>query len=574
MDWKEVFFQVFGGLGLFLMGMKVMSEGIQKAAGDGLKKILNYLTINRYVAVFVGFLVTAIIQSSSATTVMTVGFVNAGMMTLTQAIGVVLGANIGTTVTGWIVTLPVVKWALPMIGFGVVLRFFSRSSKWKYTGEVIFGFGILFLGMTTMSDGFKPLRTDPGFIDFFKLVSGSSYLNVFLGVFIGTVTTVVVQSSSATIGIAIALASQGLLTYEGAASLVLGDNIGTTITAILACIGANHHAKRAAIAHTVFNVLGVVIILIIFYPFAHFVDWFVPGAPDLVIQTAEQAAKYKMDIGVKPYIGTHIAMFHSLFNITNVIIFTPLIGILAKTVIFIIPAPKEKEKQGAFRFSHIHSSLIDTPTIGIAESEKEILAMANRVRKNGIRVQELFSGKEATPELFAKIEENENLIDEYRKMITAFLLSLSQKSLSERDSHVVGNYITAAANLEKFGDFLANIAIQFKSFKENGLTLSDTGKECLLTLTNRLMDFFERTVKTLEVEIAKPEEFLNKAELEKREIKKEIREAKISHFNRLKEGKCMEEASMIYIEMLTNLDGMASQVYNIAEIGAGHKFWT
>jgi len=291
------------------------------------------------------------------TTVMIVGFVNAGLMTLTQAIGVVLGANIGTTVTGWIVTLPVVKWALPMIGFGVMLRFFSKSTKWRYTGEIIFGFGILFLGMTTMGDGFKPLRSNPDFINFFKLVSGSSYITVFLGVFIGTVTTVIVQSSSATIGIAIALATQGLLTYEGAAALVLGDNIGTTITALLAAIGANYHAKRAAIAHTVFNVMGVVVVLLFFYQFDHLVDWLVPGMPDFVIQTAEQAAKYKMDIGAKPYIGTHIAMFHSLFNITNVIVFTPLIGVLAKVVTFIIPTPKEKEKKGAFRFSHIHFEL-------------------------------------------------------------------------------------------------------------------------------------------------------------------------------------------------------------------------
>ncbi|HSW61353.1 MAG TPA: PhoU domain-containing protein, partial [bacterium] len=343
---------------------------------------------------------------------------------------------------------------------------------------------------------------------------------------------------------------------------------------ILASIGANYQAKRAAIAHTVFNVMGVIVILIIFYPFAHFVDWVIPGMPDLVIQTAEQAAKYKMDIGAKPYIGTHIAMFHSLFNITNVIIFTPLIGVLAKVVTFIIPTPKEKEKKGAFRFSHIHFGLIDTPAIGIAESEKELIAMANRVKKNGQRVRELFNDKEVTPELFAKINENENLIDEYRKMITSFLLSLSQKSLSERDSHIVGNYITAAANLEKFADFLANIAVQFRNFKDNGLKLSTEGREGLASLTDKLMDFFDRTVKTLEVEMKDSDEFLKQAENEKRQIKSEIREAKISHFNRLKEGKCMEEASMIYIEMLTNLDGMASQVHNIAEVGAGHKFWT
>ncbi|HPV21219.1 MAG TPA: Na/Pi symporter, partial [bacterium] len=358
------------------------------------------------------------------------------------------------------------------------------------------------------------------------------------------------------------------------AALVLGDNIGTTITAILASIGANHHAKRAAVAHTVFNVMGVAVVLIFFYPFDHFVDWLVPGMPDFVIQTAEQAAKYKMDIGAKPYIGTHIAMFHSLFNITNVIVFTPLIGVLAKVVTFIIPTPKEKEKKGAFRFSHIHFELIDTPAIGIAESEKELVAMANRVKKNGLRVRELFNDKEVAPELFAKIEENENLIDEYRKMITSFLLSLSQKSLSERDSHIVGNFITAAANLEKFADFLANIAVQFRSFKDNGLKLSKEGQEGLASLTDKLMSFFDDTVKTLEVEIKDTNEFLKNAEKRKRELKAEIREAKISHFNRLKEGKCMEEASMIYIEMLTNLDGMASQVHNIAEVGAGHKFWT
>ena len=321
MDWKEVFFQVFGGLGLFLMGMKFMSDGIQKAAGDGLRKTLGLLTINRYVAIFVGFFVTAIIQSSSATTVMVVGFVNAGMMTLVQAIGIILGANIGTTATGWLVVLPIVKYGLPIIGLGVLLRFVSKRMTLKYIGEILFGLGILFLGMTTMTDGFGPLRNDPGFISFFTLVSGSDYLHILLGVAVGTLTTVVVQSSSATIGIAIALASQGLLNFEGAASLVLGDNIGTTITALLASVGANYHAKRAAFAHTCFNVFGVIIILTFFYPFAHLVDSIVPGMPDMVDSA-----------GAKPNIGPHIAMFHSMFNITNVVIFSFLIGFLAKIV--------------------------------------------------------------------------------------------------------------------------------------------------------------------------------------------------------------------------------------------------
>jgi len=562
MDWKEVFFQVFGGLGLFLMGMKFMSDGIQKAAGDGLRKTLGLLTINRYVAIFVGFFITAIIQSSSATTVMVVGFVNAGMMTLVQAIGIILGANIGTTATGWLVVLPIVKYGLPIIGAGVVLRFISKKMTIKYIGEILFGLGILFLGMTTMTQGFAPLRNHPGFISFFTLVSGSDYLHILLGVAVGTLTTFVVQSSSATIGIAIALASQGLLNFEGAASLVLGDNIGTTITALLASIGANYHAKRAAIAHTCFNVFGVIVILIFFYPFIRFVDSFVPGLPDMVDST-----------GAKPNIGPHIAMFHSMFNITNVVVFSFLIGFLAKVVTYIIPEPKVKEKKGAFRFSHIHYGLIDTPSIGIAESEKELVSMANQVKKNGVRVQKLLSGEEKGEEIYKKIENNENLIDEYRKMITSFLLSLSQKSLSEKDSHVVGNYITAAANLEKFGDYLVNITIQYRNFINNGLVLSSQGKAEITRLTARIMDYYERAVKALEGDLVNIDDFLKKAEAEKKDIKKEIREIKFAHFNRLKEGTCKEDASLAFVEMLTNLDGMTSQVHNIAEISSGQKFW-
>jgi len=572
MDWKEVFFQVFGGLGLFLMGMKIMSEGMQKVAGDGLKRLLNILTANRFIAVFVGFLVTAVIQSSSATTVMTVGFVNAGLMKLTQAIGVVLGANIGTTVTGWIVTLPVVKYALPFIGFGVMLRFFSKNQKWRYIGEITFGFGILFLGMTTMKNGFKPLRSSQEFIDLFTLVDGHSYIYIILGVLVGTITTVIVQSSSATIGITIALASQGLLNFEGAASLVLGDNIGTTITAILASIGANYHAKRAALAHTMFNTLGVAFILVMFYPFAMFIQWLVPGDANLVIQTAEQASKHGMEIGSKPYIGQHVAMFHTVFNIANVIFFIPLVGFLAKVVSKIIPEPKVKQKKGAFQFSHIHYGLIDTPAIGLAESEKELVAMANRVKKNDARVMALLKEERSITDVFKKVEENEDLIDEYRKMITEFLLSLSQRSLSARDSNTVGNYITAAANLEKYADSLFNISVQYKKFKDLGLSLSEGGKENLTSIVGQISDYFRDVTTSLETDIREPEQFLKKNEDRKIAIKKLVRKAKVSHFERLKEGKCQGDASMAYIEMLTNLDGMTSQVFNIAEIGAGVKF--
>jgi phosphate:Na+ symporter len=403
-------------------------------------------------------------------------------------------------------------------------------------------------------------------------VDGHNYLYILLGVLVGTITTVVVQSSSATIGITIALASQGLLNFEGAASLVLGDNIGTTITAILASIGANHHAKRAALAHTMFNTLGVAIILVLFYPFSLLIESLVPGMADLTVTTAEQASKYGMEIGAKPYIAQHIAMFHSVFNITNVIIFVPLVGFLAKVVTKIIPEPKTRQKKGAFQFSHIHYGLIDTPSIGIAESEKELIAMANRVKKNDARVMDLLHEKRSITDVFKKIERNEDLIDEYRNMITEFLLSLSQRSLSERDSNIVGNYITAAANLEKYADYLFNISVQYKKFKDSGLSLSEKGKENLTNAVGQISEYFRDVTTSLETHITEPEKFLKENEDRKIAIKKLIRKAKVSHFERLKEGKCQGDASMAYIEMLTNLDGMTSQVYNIAEIGAGTKF--
>ena len=434
MDWKMIAFEVFGGLGLFLMGMKIMSEGMQKVAGDRLRRVLGFLTKNRFMAIGVGLTVTALIQSSSATTVMTVGFVNPQLMTLTQAIGVILGANIGTTVTGWLVSLSVVKYAMVIIGTGVTLRFFGRNEAARYSGEAIFGLGILFLGMNTMSSGLGPLRDSPGFVSFFTMVDGVGYGSVLLGVLIGTATTVAVQSSSATIGIAIALATQGLLTFPGAVSLILGDNIGTTITALLASIGTNHHAKRAAFAHTLFNVFGVIIILILFFPFVTLVNTFIPQDADLTIRTAEEAARYGMAIGAKPFIGPHVAMAHTLFNVTNVIIFTPLIGFLAFAVKKIVPEPKAKPSKGIRQFVHIHYGLVETPAIGILESEKELFAMAERVKKNSKRIRDILGEKRDAGVAAEKIEKNEELIDEYRKAITEFLLSLSQRSLSREDA--------------------------------------------------------------------------------------------------------------------------------------------
>ena len=318
MNWSYIIFHTLGGLGLFFMGMKVMSESVQKAAGDKLRKILKVLTSNRFVGAFVGFLITAIIQSSGATTVMTIGFVNAGLMTVQQAIGVGLGASIGTTVTGWIVTLNVSAFSLPLIGVGVMLRLFSKNKSWQYIGELIYGFGILFLGMETMKSGFAPLKESETFVRMFQSIDGSTYASILLGVLVGIVTTCITQSSSAMVGIVISLASQGLINFEGALAVVLGSNIGASSTGVLAAVGGTVNAKRTALSQVIFRCIGVAVLLVIFRPYKDIVDLMIPGTPDEALTV-------------------HIAMGHTVFNITTLILCIPFVSQLTKLVEKIFP---------------------------------------------------------------------------------------------------------------------------------------------------------------------------------------------------------------------------------------------
>lgn len=572
MDWKQIAFQSIGGLGLFLMGMKIMSEGMQKAAGDGLRRTLNFLTTNRIMAIFVGLVVTAVIQSSSATTVMTVGFVNAALMNLKQAIGIILGANIGTTVTGWIVTLKIVKYSMPMIGLGVFIRFFSKSEKWRYFGEVIFGFGILFLGMQTMKMGFAPLRESPDFIGFFTRVDGNSYLSILLGVTIGAITTLIVQSSSATIGITIALASQGLLNLEGAVSLILGENIGTTITANLASVGGNYQAKRAAIAHTLFNVFGVIVILFLFYPFMKVVERLVPGFSDFTISTSQQAAAYGDAIGAKPFIGRHIAMAHSLFNITNVIIFAFLVPLLVRICEKIIPEPKKKKEPRAVQFSHIDFSLIDTPALGIAETEKELLVMARRVSNSSDLVKEIINNKENRRQLCDKVLREEKAIDEYQKYITEFLVTLSSSALSETDANHVGNYMTLSHNLEKYADHLEHITLIFDKIDRRNIQLHEEARERIDKIFSENVNFFNHSLRAF-TEKLDAQTFMNKSQVLNRRVKKIIKETKIAHLSAIGRKKIIKnDAAIHYMDILNYLDGMRAQAYNIAEVTSGTKY--
>lgn len=553
MDWKLVIFQTVGGLGLFLMGMKIMSEGMQKAAGDRLRKILKVLTTNRFVGVFVGFLITAIIQSSSATSVMAIGFVNATLMTVQQAIGVELGAAVGTTVTGWIVTMDVSAYAMPIIGIGVFIRFFSKSKTWQYMSEIMFGFGILFLGMSSMKDGFAPLKNSEQFISLFKSIDGHTYSSVILGVFVGTITTAVVQSSSAVVGIVIALASQGLINFDGSLAIVMGSNIGTTITGILASIGGSVNAKRAALAQTLFKTAGVILMLTVFYPFKNLVEMITPGLSSINLTV-------------------HIAMGHTLFNVINLVVFLPLVGPLAKLVNSIFPDKAKKDDDLPENFISIDYNMIETPSMAIMESEKELLVMSEYVINSMNLLRQMpVKEQDKAVEICDIILKNEDRIDKYQLYITQFLLSLSSRALTLKDANIVGSYIGLAHNLEKVADYVENISAIIDKMRRKQIDFSNNAVEIINRILDENISYFSESMEFFKSDV-KTAAYTEKALTKSIRLKKMVKDAKIEHFDRIREKVCQGGAAIHFIDILNNLDAMSSENYNIAQVVSGKKY--
>jgi len=570
MDWTAIIFQAFGGLGLFLMGMKLMSEGMQKTAGDRLRNTLNLITSNRFFAITVGLFITTVIQSSSATTVMVVGFVNASLMGLQQAIGVILGANVGTTITGWLVTLKIVKYSMPVIGVGVFIRFFSKNEMWKHAGEIVFGFGLLFLGMQTMKTGFAPLRESGEFIQLFMKVDGMSYFSILTGVAIGALTTLLVQSSSATIGITIALASQGLIGFEGAVSLILGENIGTTITALLASIGANYNAKRAAVAHTLFNVFGVLMMIIIFFPFVTFIEKIIPGASDFVISNSSEAVNYSAAIGVKPFIGPHIAAAHTVFNVSNVALFTLLIPFLAKVCERLIPEPAMIKSREVHDFSHIDTLQMESTSLGIAETEKKIDRMYELLVTSSGSVKEIAENGQNSADLCDSVLNIEKHLDTYKKHITEFLVTLSAHSMSEKDSHYIGDLLTLTHNLEKYGDNLEHIALIFDKINRKKIQIPADIQRTIMDIYDLNVSFFKESFSTFH-DFGSGENILNRTQVVNRRIKKLIKESKKDLMKRLDKPMVKDGQILKIMDILNYIDGLRSESYNISEVVSGTK---
>jgi len=556
---QNLIFGLLGGLGLFLFGMKIMSEGLQKIAGSRMRKILAGLTDNRIVGTLVGIAVTAMIQSSSATTVMVVGFVNAGLMSLVQSIGIVLGANIGTTITAQLIAFKITHYALPAIGIGAGFKLFAKNKKWSYAGEILLGFGLLFFGLSVMKAAFDPLKASEEFRQLFIMI-GDNHL---LGVLIGAILTIVVQSSTATIGITIALASTGILTFEASVALILGENIGTTITTNLAAIGTNLAARRTALAHFLFNAFGVCYMLLFFTLFTKFVASITPGDADFIIQTQEQAIRLGGEIGDKPFIARHIANTHTLFNIVNAIIFLPLIGVLAKISTMAI---RGRDKEVEVHLKYLDNRVLNTPPIALAQARSETRRMA-RVALEMVDETLAFLQDNNLKRLPA-LEQKEVLTDALQKEITNFLVALSQTSITQESSQEVASMMHMVNDLERVGDYCENLWLLSQRKLDQKITFSAIAMNEIAEISEVTRSFLARIVKALEekdVEVYAEAQVLEDAidDLEER--------LRNNHIRRLNTGECTVNSGLIFIDMLHNLEKIGDHTFNLAKAVVGRK---
>lgn len=523
---------LLAGLGLFLYGMNLMGNGLQKAAGDRLKKIIELLTSNRFIAVLVGIFVTGVIQSSSATTVMVVGFVNAGIMQLNQAIGVIMGANVGTTVTAQLVSFNLEAIAPVAVGIGVIIHMVTKSEKLKSYAEILIGFGILFVGMTYMKDAMSPLREVQAFKD--MLVNFGH--NPILGILMGFTLTLLVQSSSASIGILLALASQGMLPLEAALPILYGDNIGTCTTALISSIGASKNAQRAAVMHLTFNIIGTLIFALIL------------NRPIMMVVTSIDPTN----------IARQIANAHTLFNITNVIIQFPFAGLIVKIAERLIPEkPEELELKTT---SFIDLRMLNTPSIALKNTIKECLHMGNKAKYSleNSMIALIDKDRDAAFRTF----DTEKEINQLERDILEYLIQLSNAAISGEDRAIVDELFNTINDIERVGDHADNIAELSMYFIEKDLTFSEESIKDINTMYEKVMKTYEMSLQSmregsseLALKVVKMEEQVDIIE----------RSCRSAHIYRLNNSMCNPEAGIIFLDLLSNLERISDHASNIAK---------
>lgn len=531
MDWQDILFKFIGGLGIFLFGIKYMSEGLQKTAGDRMRSLLAKYTSNPILGVLVGIVVTGLIQSSSGTTVLTIGLINAGLLTLRQAIGIIFGANIGTTVTAFIIGIKIEDYALPIIAVGAFFLFFFSKKRFQYIGQVIFGFGTLFLGLSTMSSGVKPLQDLQVFTDFIVQMEGIPIL----GVLVGTVFTVIVQSSSATIGILQSIADEGMISLYGALPVLFGDNIGTTITAVLASIGASVAARRASLVHVIFNVAGTILFMLIL-PLVH----------DAVLWLGQ-------DVNIR----MQIAYAHAMFNITNTLIFLPLIPVLAWIVTKLVPG---KMVEIEFRAKYLDERLLANPSIALGQAKHEIIRMGSVARDMLNDASEYFFNKDEKVANLAL--QKEQLINELDRKITEYMVKIQQSNLTADESAKASILMQTINDIERIGDHAENIVELAESRISQKVEFSEDAEKDLRDMLQLADHVVSKALHALEHDDEQAAEEVLTSEVELDRMESVFRKA---HINRLNQGACSGNSGAIFLDIISNLERIGDHSKNIAQ---------
>lgn len=525
-----------GGLGLFLFGIRTMGDGLENAAGAKLKRMLEVLTGNRFLAVLVGFVVTAIIQSSTATTVMVVGFVNAGMMSLAQAVGVIMGANIGTTVTSLLIALNFSGVAAAAVLVGVILMLASKKTVVKNLGAIFTGFGLLFLGIDMMSDSMAPLRDSAGFMNFIVTVSESPLRPLF-GIILGIVMTAVLQSSSASVGVLQTLAMQGLVPLKFSVFVLFGQNIGTCLTALFSTVGAKKNSKRAAVIHLLFNLIGTGIFILIAL-LTPYVEWIEKLSPDPMAQ---------------------IAISHIVFNIVSTVIMFPFAKVLVKLSCLLVPGKDDSESEMHCKF--IDDRLLNTPPFAVMQVSKEVARMAKLARDNFETSAHALINR--SDKDLDKVMENEEIINYLNHHITSYLVKLNALDITDSDSDYIARVFHAINDIERVGDHAINLAEAAQHNIGEGLKFSDPAREELNQLCGSVVTLLERSMAAFDNQSLSDNEAKELSDLEEH-IDDLTLECQDSHIFRLNRKECNTEAGMLYLNTITDFERVGDHAINIA----------
>ncbi len=553
------FLTLLGSLGLFLYGMKIMSEGIQKVAGEKLRGILSAMTSTRFMGVLTGFLVTSIVQSSSATTVMVVSFVNAGLLSLTQSIGVIMGANIGTTITAWLISLLgfKVKMAIisiPIIGIGFPMLF-SKKDKWNSFGEFLIGFGLLFIGLDFLKSSVPDLQNSPELFASLQSLTQHGFLSTLIFVGIGTLLTIILQSSSAAMALTLVMCNNGWIPFEAGAAIVLGENIGTTVTANLAALIGNIHAKRAALAHTLFNLIGVAWMLVLFQVVLSLVN------------------NYLLNAGSNsPYsdpasIPVALAIFHSTFNIANTFFLVWFVKWIEKTVIKLLPTKNAEDEK--FHLEYIPSGLMNTPELNLIEAQKEMKQFVDITHRMFNFIPELMIEKDTKKfdDLLARIEKYENITDQMEIELASFLVKVASNEVSTETSMAIRGLLRASSNLEKIGDicYHMSLSINKKREEKEGFTPVQTKH------LEHLFDLINSAFLAMKVNVNRDEgniDLMDAISLEDQinKLRDKIRD---EHFASIEKGEYSIKPGLYYNHIYSSSEKIADHILNVSEAISG-----